>query len=159
MTGAGVPMHASLPLDPEETVCNFVYLSPEVLKKEMYVTPADVYGFGLLFYELACEAKAFIQQRESSFKEFVDKLNPSAMLFLDTRAQTLMSVESLDLVKKCVEVVESRRPNMDIVIETLEVIKDDFQTGMLTLRHAMPAPGKVFRMPTNKIRFSHRLKF
>ncbi|XP_045166450.2 uncharacterized protein LOC123529920 isoform X2 [Mercenaria mercenaria] len=146
MTGACVPRHATLPLDKENTVSDFVYLAPEVLKNELYITPADVYGFGLLVYEIVSERKAFQEQRKTTFKEFVERISPVTMLHLNTHAQNWLSENALLVVKQCLEISENKRPNMNVVIEMLGNIKSDFKPDLTGRRMTeMHTPGEVFR--------------
>ena len=130
MTGACVPRHATLPLEKENSVSEFVYLAPEVLRNELYITSADVYGYGLLVYELLSERKVFYNQRKSTFREFAERVNPETMLHLLTHARTWFSEGTIKLVSQCLEISQEKRPNMNVVIEMLDSIKGEFKKEM-----------------------------
>lgn len=126
MTGACVPRHANLPLQKENPVADFVYLPPEVLRNELYITSADVYAFGILLFELLCETKAFDSMRNVKFNDFVEAINRESMLPLNSQAQSILTAETLNLIKCCVDISENRRPNMDYVKDRLAIINGDF---------------------------------
>lgn len=148
MTGACVPRHATLPSEKENAVSEFVYLAPEVLKNDLYITSADVYGFGLLVYELEAKRKPFDDHRTVSFKDFVVALNPLTMLHLDTEAQAWFTKSKMNLIKQCVIISETERPNMNVVKDMVESINGGELKGNKQARSTsfqMPSPGEVFR--------------
>jgi serine/threonine protein kinase len=147
LTGACVPRHATLPLEKENPVSEFVYLAPEVLRKELYITSADIYGYGLLMYELLCERKAFQEQRKSTFKDFAERVNPEKMLHLLTHISACLTEGTIKLISHCVQISEDDRPNMHVVIEMLDSLKGDFGKEVTGRRPGMHTPGEVFRRP------------
>ncbi|XP_060586723.1 uncharacterized protein LOC132742365 [Ruditapes philippinarum] len=144
LTGACVPRHATLPLEKEIPVSDFVYLAPEVLRKELYITSADVYGYGLLVYELLCEREAFQEQRKSTLKDFAERVNPEKMLHLLTHISACLTEGTIKLITQCVQISEDDRPNMHVVIEML---KGNFRKEVTRRRPEMHTPVKLFRRP------------
>ena len=113
LTGACLPRRATLPLDTDVKVSEFVYLAPDVLKKDLYITSSDVYGFGLLIYELITEKKAFYPERKLTFKEYVEKVDPVAML-INAEIKSAMSNETMALLEGCVSSCIQRLNMRDI---------------------------------------------
>ena len=126
LTGACLPRKATLPLDTEVLVGNFVYLSYEVLKGEIYVTSADVYGFALLIFELLTETKAFEKQRSQPFYEFLRSFDPAKMLGLHEFDQ-LLTPHTLNLLRYCLAKSENDRSTMATVVDELGEIKGTFK--------------------------------
>ncbi|KAH3892635.1 uncharacterized protein LOC127858131 isoform X1 [Dreissena polymorpha] len=124
LTGACVPRKASFPIDGEAKVGNFVYLPHEVLNDELYITSGDVYGFGLLMYELMYDRQAFDVQRSYRIRDFVQDLNPEAMLRLDQDSGGLPGTV-VRLVQICVKKLNSERSTINTVLNQLQVIGDD----------------------------------
>jgi hypothetical protein len=66
---------------PEQHVCgDFIYLAPEVLKGDLYISCADVYAFGLLIFELLVGIISFSNQRKMSLDLFVQNVNSYKMM-------------------------------------------------------------------------------
>ena len=129
LTGACLPRTASLPLDMDRDVVltsNFVYLSKEVLKSELYVSSSDVYGIGLLMYEVILERKAFVIERAMKFKDFVDTLDAHRMLGIGKDISTVLTQPTFDLIKACVNEPHVDRPNISNVSDRLAEINGQF---------------------------------
>lgn len=129
LTGACLPRSAALPLDTDRDivpVSNFVYLPREALKSELYVSSADVYGFGLLMYEVIFKKKPFADQRNLKFRDFVDNLDTHKMLGLDQKTSSTLTQPTFDLMKACVNQDETNRPSMCDVADRLSEINGQF---------------------------------
>lgn len=131
-----------------------------MLRNELYITSADVYGFGLLVFEILIDVKAFCSKRKISFNDFVKTVNPYSMLHLDTDGQSLFTKEALILIKQCIEVSENRRPNMNAVIDMLNSINGKFKgetsAGWAGRRLSeMRTPREVFRRRREHERDNH----
>ena len=119
LSGACIPRYAALPTTTEHPVADFVYLAPEVLKRELYIAQADVYGYGLLIYELVCERKAFKHERKMAFSDFVKKVDPEEMLKLSEEESEALLIRHRDLIRKCIDMDPQKRPKMAAVSEKL----------------------------------------
>ncbi|XP_052780092.1 uncharacterized protein LOC128217184 isoform X2 [Mya arenaria] len=124
LTGACVPRKATLPLDTDMAVGNFVYLPYEVLNGEIYVTSADVYGFGLLMYEVLFESKAFGKERSFAFNDFLRSLDPEKMLGLNTEGAKNLTEQTLNLLRICLKKSDYERSTITAVLNELSEIED-----------------------------------
>lgn len=138
LTGTCYPRRAILPLDKDNPVSNLVYLAPEVLQGNLYITPSDMFGFGLLLFELISNKQAFRHQRKFSFQEFVEKVNPVTMLPLDSTTRQWFSDEVFGVLCQCVSVDMAARPKMVDVVDILQEFKVDM-CRRSSVRTATPA--------------------
>lgn len=121
LTGVCLPRKATLPFDVDTVpISDFVYLSPEVLNQELYVSSSDVYGYGLLMYELFSDGKAFAQERSRPFCDFVANVNPVKMLGLEEQPD-------LGLMKACLNNSHMERPSMVDVLKRLDGIDESIK--------------------------------
>ena len=67
LTGACLPRHANFPQDADKiNTDTFVYLSPEVLKGDLYTSSDDWYSFGLVVWETCLpNERPYDKQRDS----------------------------------------------------------------------------------------------
>ncbi|KAH3892569.1 hypothetical protein DPMN_016688 [Dreissena polymorpha] len=124
LTGACVPRKASFPIDGEAKAGNFVYLPHDVFNDELYITSGDVYGFGLLMYELMYDRLAFDSKRSYRIRDFVRDLNPKAIMGLDQDSGGLPA-PVVRLVQMCVKKLNSERSTISNVLNKLQVVDDD----------------------------------
>lgn len=128
LTGVCLPRKATLPFDVDTVpVSDFVYLSPEVLNQELYVSSSDVYGYGLLMYELFSDGKAFAQERSRPFCDFVANVNPIKMLRLEEQEDTDPRQPALGLIRACLNTSHMERPSMVNVLERLDGIDENIK--------------------------------
>lgn len=152
MTGACIPRHATFPMERETKTGDFVYLAPEVLKNDLYVTSADVYGFGLLIYELISERPAFEDQRQSeTLKSFTEKVQSCDMLHIG-----IVQSECIrDIIRQCTATLDSERPPMESVTLMLKELKDNDVNLPKTVRSPSHTPGYIFRRSRELGKNSH----
>ncbi|XP_078340657.1 uncharacterized protein LOC111108748 [Crassostrea virginica] len=84
LTGSCLPRKSNLPMDREAVqVSHFVFISPEVLNGEAYVSCDDAYAVGLLALELVFRKKPYKEYRTWSLDQFAREVQPRQMLRLD----------------------------------------------------------------------------
>ena len=118
LSGACLPRHALFPMDKEKVeVGDFIYLSPEVLKGELYITCSDVYALGLVLLEIILNIEVFQKYRKWPLDRFTDKLDPKVMLDLDETLAGLDNTPISDLIRHCLDIKKDERPAMSRVSE------------------------------------------
>lgn len=127
LTGACLPRKANLPMDRESVeVSHFVFISPEVLNNESYLSCDDAYAAGLLALELIFKIKPYKEYRTWSLDQFARELNPPEMLKLDETLQG-QPRDVYDLVTKCFGKADDR-PQMDEFIKVKFPVIDRMRT-------------------------------
>ncbi|WAR25726.1 STE20-like protein [Mya arenaria] len=127
LTGACLPRHAHFPDYRETTEAgDFVYLAPEVLRKERYEPPADIYSFGLLVLEMIHYGvpAVFGSERRMTLYDFADKVNPEAMLNLDKTLE-IFTIKTRALIINCLDKDPRERPCLKEVVEFTDLIKTE----------------------------------
>ena len=79
LTNVGEPRKACVADLLEGETGSFVYLPPEVLRGGIYRARADMYGIGLMAWELWSQDEAFKQQRKIKLKDFIDQVSPDGL--------------------------------------------------------------------------------
>lgn len=119
----------TLPTDPDNTPASkFVYLPREVLNNEPYFQSADVYGFGVLMFEVISQQKAFARERSWVFSRFTEHFDPVTTLLLDTNDNECIPEPVSDLIKDCVRMNLDERPFMACIIDKLREMKENLKT-------------------------------
>lgn len=138
MTGSSLPRKAVLPA--KETIIytpDFVYLSPEVLQGQTYVTCADMYAFAILTLELKGAQIAFPQKPKYSLEEF-SKVASSAREHLESYVNSLtFSQQIVQKLLLCLEKDMSKRPN------ALELAAE-FKGRLSQRKRNVATPKKIF---------------
>ena len=98
----GEPRLAVLPYPQDAPIAECVYLSPEVLRGGVYRLRADIYGLGLIAWELWNQELAFKRQREARLDHFLQTLRPS---FLKGDEDNPFD----DLIRRCAHVPPEQR--------------------------------------------------
>ncbi|KAL7531018.1 hypothetical protein ACHAWF_003600 [Thalassiosira exigua] len=100
------------------------YMAPEVGLNLGYALPADVYSFGILFWEMCALSKPFLNIRSSDTfdrKVFVGGVRPP----VDPGWPAALG----KLMESCWVTLPGRRPTMDEVLSQLSSIPDDVSTN------------------------------
>lgn len=127
LTGACLPRKANLPMDRESVeVSHFVFISPEVLNDEAYLSCDDAYAAGLLALELIFKIKPYKEYRTWSLDQFARELNPPEMLKLDETLQG-QPREVYDVMTKCFGKADDR-PQMEEFMRVKFPIIDRMRT-------------------------------
>ncbi|XP_069141270.1 uncharacterized protein [Argopecten irradians] len=125
LTGGCLPRHASFPLDKEKVeVGDFVYLSPAVLRGELYISVSDVYSFGLFLVELLTGVTAYETFRKYPLDRFTAMVDPPVMLDLDNVLAKL-SVPTKELICRCLSSSKDERPGMSDISGHVTALGDD----------------------------------
>ncbi|XP_076095809.1 uncharacterized protein LOC143066878 isoform X2 [Mytilus galloprovincialis] len=125
LTGGCLPRKADLQGNQEQHISgDFVYLSPEVLRGDLYTASADVYAFGLLMFDMMSKTPAFDSQRKMSLDLFIKRINPKEMISLKTE-QSNLSDDAIDIILRCLDISEESRPTLLNLQEQVEVLKTD----------------------------------
>lgn len=124
LSGACRPKKAALPQDRDTfPVGDFIYISPEVLQGELYVSCADVYAFGLLVFEILV-GPAFKDQRQWSLAKFANSCQPYALNGCPYTLDGLLA-STQDIIQSCLELVLERRPTIEELLKPVSDIKND----------------------------------
>ncbi|OWF42783.1 uncharacterized protein LOC110460595 [Mizuhopecten yessoensis] len=89
-------------VQPSETelVGNFAYLSPNVLRGSTYSNASDMYGLGLLVFELLLGVTAFRSHRETLLLNFIKNVDPLTMVDPADDLQRL-SCGTAEFIRSC----------------------------------------------------------
>lgn len=124
LCGACHPKVAPLPDDKDAIlVGDFVYISPEVLKGELYVSCADIYSFGLLLFEVLI-GPVFQDQRQWSFKEFIDTCQPCVFNGLPYSTDGLLE-STKESIQDCLSLDLEKRPSIEQLMKSVDNIKHE----------------------------------
>ena len=124
LCGACHPKVAPLPDDKDAIlVGDFVYVSPEVLKGELYVSCADIYSFGLLLFEVLI-GPVFQNQRQWSFKQFIDKCQPCVLNGLPYSTDGLLE-STKESIQDCLSLDLEKRPSIEQLMMSVDNIKHE----------------------------------
>lgn len=127
LTGACLPRKANLPMDRESVeVSHFVFISPEVLNDEAYLSCDDAYAAGLLALELIFKIKPYKEYRTWSLDQFAREVNPPEMLRLHETLQG-QPREVYDVMTKCFGKADDR-PHMEEFMRVKFPIIDRMRT-------------------------------
>ncbi|KAL4226200.1 hypothetical protein ACF0H5_014186 [Mactra antiquata] len=150
LTGSCIPRHATFPIDRDIKVDEFAYLAPEVLKNDLYVSSADIYGLGLLMYELVTNRPAFEQQRTTdSLETFTEKVQHDTVLEIDQVKEDNIR----DIIRQCISISDGERPTAHDISSMLKEIKDSgvqLNSAPIALPKAVCSPGDIFRRSRGK---------
>ena len=148
LTGACLPRKSNLPMDREAVqVSHFVFISPEVLNGEAYVSCDDAYAVGLLALELVFRKKPFKEYRTWSLDQFAREVQPRQMLRLDEVLDG-QSEELSSLIMRSFGKADNR-PHMHEflnvklpMIERMQTVEEE--TPIPTQRfHSMGLPSRI----------------
>ena len=89
------PKPSPLPSDLSIPAGQFIYLPPEVLRGSVYRWRGDMYGLGLIAWELWNQEMAFKRQRDARLDHFIQTVRPSFLKGDDDNPLN-------DLIKECV---------------------------------------------------------
>lgn len=119
LTGGCLPRYATFPMEKESIgVGDFVYLSPDVLRGELYVACADIYALGLLFYEMFLNLRCFDNQRTMTLDLFTSKVDPKEMNNVSSLCEQANMTESTkNLILWCIDPSADKRPTIQVVVE------------------------------------------
>ncbi|XP_060075728.1 uncharacterized protein LOC132555397 [Ylistrum balloti] len=139
LTGGCLPRCASFPLDKEKVqVGDFVYLSPSVLRGELYISVSDVYSFGLFLLEVVAGVTAYEEFRKYPLDQFTTIVNPTVMLDLENSLSKL-SVATKDLICRCLDSSKDKRPGMSDIIDLVSTLGNDVNVvSNKSRRHRAP---------------------
>lgn len=139
LCGACLPRNARFPPDADLVEARpFVYLSPEVLRGELYTADDDVYSFGLLVWETCLKDEPYTEQRSWSLAEFRSKVHPSSMLGMGSRAsspdqQHQHLSENLDaILRGCILLGRGLRLPMDKLRDMTGMLRSDITVTSLS---------------------------
>ncbi|XP_062582798.1 serine/threonine-protein kinase Nek7-like [Saccostrea cucullata] len=143
LTGGCLPRLASFPMDKESIgVGDFAYLSPDVLRGEIYVACADVYALGLLIFELLLNTRCFDNQRMMTLDLFTSKVDPIGMNDVINKCQEVNMTESTkNLIVWCMDPSADKRPPVQVIAEKMSDFKTEQcaqnlrRSGFQTRRH------------------------
>ncbi|KAL3853541.1 hypothetical protein ACJMK2_017076 [Sinanodonta woodiana] len=129
LTGACLPRPATLPLERDTIQAgDFVYLPPEVLTGDLYISSSDMYSFGLFILEVLArnsfEHGVFGPQKKWTLSEFVSQIDASSMLEMEKRCNAV-SKETLDMVSRLLLRDENRRPTANEVYDFIPHVKSE----------------------------------
>lgn len=119
LTGGCLPRYATFPMEKESIGAgDFVYLSPDVLRGELYVACADIYALGLLFYEMFLNLRCFDNQRTMTLDLFTSKVDPKEMNNVSSLCEQANMTESTkNLILWCIDPSADKRPTIQVVVE------------------------------------------
>ena len=120
LTNVCDPQTSPLPSDLSIQAGQFIYLPPEVLRGAVYRWKGDMYGLGLVAWELWNQEMAFKRQREARLDHFIQTVRPSLLKGDDDNPLN-------DLIKKCVFAAPDNRINSTQWVN--EIKKIDLTTG------------------------------
>ena len=124
LCGACHPKVAPLPDDKDAIlVGDFVYISPEVLKGELYVSCADIYSFGLLLFEVLV-GPVFQNQRQWSFKQFIDNCQPCVFNGMPYSTDGLLE-STKESIQDCLSLDLEKRPSIEHLMKSVDNIKHE----------------------------------
>ena len=125
LTGGCLPRRATFPMEKESIgVGDFVYLSPDVLRGELYIACADIYALGLLFYEMFLNLRSFDNQRAMTLDLFTSKVDPVAMNRVPELCDEAEMTESTkNLLLWCLDISAGERPTIQVVAEQAKQFK------------------------------------
>ncbi|CAC5409768.1 unnamed protein product [Mytilus coruscus] len=130
LCGACQPKVAPLPEDKDRVLAGeFVYLSPEVLKGDLYVACADIYAFGLLVFEIFV-GPAFKDQRQQLLSKFIDNCKPYGFNGCPNTLESL-SQSTKDIIQDCLDEILERRPSIEILIHSVSNNRNEPVLGRL----------------------------
>lgn len=115
-------------------VGDFVYLSPSVLKGDLYISQSDVYAYGLFLIEVVAGVEAFQSYRNYSLEKFTETVDAVSMLDLDNTLVELTD-STTDIIKKCVSMSKDDRPSMCEVMDAVNAIGDEVKVIPTKSRH------------------------
>ena len=98
----GEPRLAVLPYPADASVAECVYIPPEVLRGAIYRLRGDMYGIGLMAWELWNQELAFKRQRDTRLDHFLQTLRPSLLKGDEDNPFD-------DLIRRCVHVLPEQR--------------------------------------------------
>lgn len=112
-------------ISPKETLYNafgsLAFTAPEILKREEYSFPVDIYSLGVIAYELFTGTVPFKNKNEKAFIETV--LNEEAN-FKDV-AFEIVSKDAIQFMKKMLQKVPEKRITIEEILTTPWVIKSN----------------------------------
>ncbi|XP_061187110.1 uncharacterized protein LOC133195272 [Saccostrea echinata] len=142
LSGGCLPRCANFPMDKESIgVGDFAYLSPDVLRGEIYVACADVYALGLLIYEMLLNARCFDNQRMMTLDLFTSKVDPIGMNDVVNKCQEVNMTESTkNLILWCMDPSADKRPAVQVIAEMSDFKNEKCaqnlrRSGFQTRRH------------------------
>ncbi|XP_033744463.1 uncharacterized protein LOC117330355 [Pecten maximus] len=104
LTGECLPRNFVQPSE-TEIVGNFAYLSPNVLRGNTYSKAADMYGLGLLVFELLLGVKAFGFHRDTLLVKFIENENPQTLVDPEEDMKRLSS-GTADFIWRCLHATQ-----------------------------------------------------
>ncbi|KAJ8301747.1 hypothetical protein KUTeg_020734 [Tegillarca granosa] len=126
LTGGCLPRRAAFPIDKESIeVGDFVYLAPEVLHSELYMTCADIYALALLLFELFIDVP-FKRERKWRLDSFTAKVNPVEMLDLDSYSD-IFGENMTYFFTQCLDPNPNNRPKTDMFLQNLKAQKHEIE--------------------------------
>lgn len=142
LTGECLPRNFIQPSE-TEVVGNFAYLSPNVLRGSTYSKAADMYGLGLLVFELLLGVKAFGSHRNSLLVDFIEKDDPQTLLD-PSNDMNRLSQGTADFILRCVHPTQDpeKFPDANDIKQALTCI------GQENVKIVRELPG--YRLPTEK---------
>ncbi|KAK3610636.1 hypothetical protein CHS0354_009100 [Potamilus streckersoni] len=129
LTGACLPRLATLPLEKDIIQAgDFVYLPPEVLTGDLYISSSDMYSLGLFILEVlarnSLEQGVFGPQKKWTLSEFVRKVDTSSMLELEKHCN-IVSKETLCMISRLLLSDEDRRPTANEVYDFIPHVESE----------------------------------
>ncbi|XP_060075715.1 uncharacterized protein LOC132555385 [Ylistrum balloti] len=106
LTGGCLPRNFEQPSE-TEVVGNFAYLSPNVLRGSIYSKEADLYGLGLLMFELLLGVRAFGSHRNMLLMKFIK--NDDLLSLVDPEEDMKrLSSDTTDFIWNCLRPTQGR---------------------------------------------------
>ena len=102
LTNLGESRKADFPDNLDSETSEFCYLSPEVLRGDLYKARSDMYSLGLVAWELWNQEMAFVQQRKAPLRQFIQTVHPDLLQYDDNNP-------FLGLIKRCLTVEVDER--------------------------------------------------
>lgn len=124
LSGMCYPRKANFPQSINTIMAaNFVYLSPEVLSGGTYGPEADVYGIGIVAWEMSTKQYAFEEERKWVLSRVIEGLDLTEMLTSSVYGRKVNSFYK-HLIERCIHLSPKMRYTATQCLKDLQA-RDD----------------------------------
>ena len=102
-----------------------IYMAPEVFKSEPYGAKVDIYGLGLILWEMWYGERAFGELKTTSVREFIGKINEGYRPTLLKESCSPPMPDLANLMKECWNKEPESRLNASQCVSKLESLSGD----------------------------------